>query len=119
IEVVQHHLNQVNKKKSLYCSPLTLQARRQQKAYQQAYLDNTFAVNEQGDRFSLLELSQKGVADPKIRKGELMVRARGFEEMANELGHVATFITFTCPSKYHRSYSQSGQVNPKWAGYTP
>ncbi|MCG3767813.1 replication endonuclease, partial [Vibrio cincinnatiensis] len=24
IEVVQHHLNQVNKKKSLYCSPLTL-----------------------------------------------------------------------------------------------
>ncbi|EKO3695066.1 replication endonuclease [Vibrio metschnikovii] len=119
IEVVQHHLNQVNKKKSLYCSTLTLQARRQQKAYQQAYLENTFAVNEQGDRFSLLELSQKGVADPKIRKGELMVRARGFEEMANELGHVATFITFTCPSKYHRSYSQSGQVNPKWAGYTP
>ncbi|MBN8161690.1 replication endonuclease, partial [Vibrio vulnificus] len=61
----------------------------------------------------------KGVSDPTIRKGELMVRARGFEDLAKELGHVATFLTITCPSKYHRCYSTSGQVNPKWAGHTP
>lgn len=48
-----------------------------------------------------------------------MVRARGFEDMAKELGHEATFLTITCPSKYHRSYSKSGDVNPKWEGYTP
>ncbi|MEF1257203.1 replication endonuclease [Vibrio sp. M260112] len=90
-----------------------------QKTYQQAYLENTVATYEHGQSFSLLELSQKGVSDPKIRKGELMVRARGFEELANELGHVATFLTMTCPSKYHRSYSTSGHANPKWGGYAP
>ncbi|SJN59899.1 Bacteriophage replication gene A protein (GPA) [Vibrio ruber DSM 16370] len=119
IETVLHHLNQVNKKTSLYCSRLTLKARIRQKAYQHEYLSNTFAVNEQGQRFSLLELSQKGVSDPKIRKGELMVRARGFEELAQDLGHEATFLTITCPSKYHRSYSKSGDINPKWEGLTP
>ncbi|WP_228448893.1 replication endonuclease [Vibrio spartinae] len=92
----------------MYCSRLTLKACIRQKAYQHEYLSNTFAVNEQGQRFSLLELSQKGVADPKIRKGELMVRARGFEELAKDLGHEATFLTITCPSKYRRSYSKSG-----------
>ncbi len=119
IETTLHHLNQVNKKTSLYCSRMTLAARIRQKAYQHEYLSNTFAINEQGQRFSLLELSQKGVSDPKIRKGELMVRARGFEELANELGHEAAFLTITCPSKYHRSYSKSGESNPKWAGFTP
>ncbi|GAL33615.1 putative replication protein [Vibrio maritimus] len=119
IETVLHHLNQVNKQKSLYCSQPTLIARQNQRAYQMAYLENTIATNELGQSFSLLELSQKGVSDPKIRKGELMVRARGFEDLANELGHVATFLTFTCPSKYHRSYSKTGHANPKWDGYTP
>lgn len=119
VETVLHHLNQVNKQRSLYCSQPTLIARLNQKAYQKAYLENTIATNELGQSFSLLELSQKGVADPKIRKGELMVRARGFEDLANELGHVATFLTITCPSKYHRSYSKSGHTNPKWGSYTP
>ncbi|SIO96559.1 Bacteriophage replication gene A protein (GPA) [Vibrio spartinae] len=48
-----------------------------------------------------------------------MVRARGFEELAQDLGHEATFLTITCPSKYHRSYSKSGAINPKWEGLTP
>lgn len=119
IETVMHHLNRINKRRSLYCSGPTLKARLQQRAYQQAYLESTIATNELGQSFSLLELSQKGVSDPKIRKGELMMRARGFEDLAKELNHVATFITITCPSKYHRSYSKSGQANPKWGGYSP
>lgn len=119
IETVLHYLNRVNKLTSLYCSKNTLIARIKQKAYQHAYLDNTIVMNDVGQRFSLLELSQKSVSDPTIRKGELMVRARGFEELANELGHVATFITITCPSKFHRSYSASGYPNPKWGGYSP
>lgn len=118
-EIVLHHLNQVNKRKSLYCSDVTLRARINQKAYQQEYLANTIATNDLGQSFSLLELSKKGVADPKIRKGELMMRARGFEELAKDLDHEATFLTITCPSKYHRSYAKSGDVNPKWGGYTP
>jgi hypothetical protein len=43
----------------------------------------------------LLELAQKGISDPKIRKAELMVRAGRFEDLAQELKHVATFLTLT------------------------
>lgn len=119
IETVLHHLNQINKKRGLYCSNWTLKARIKQKYVAEQYLSNTVATNEYGQSYSLLELSQKGVSDPKIRKAELMVRARGFEELAKELGHEATFLTVTCPSKYHRSYSKSGHENPKWGGFTP
>ena len=56
-------------------------------------MENTIVTNELGQSFSLYELSQKGVSDPKIRQGELMLRIRGLEELAKELGHVATFLT--------------------------
>lgn len=119
IETTLHHLNQVNKRKSLYCSNPTLIARKNQRINQQQYMENTIVTNELGQSFSLYELSQKGVSDPKIRQGELMLRIRGLEELAKELGHVATFLTFTCPSRYHRSYAKSGDVNPRWDGSTP
>ncbi|CAH0540905.1 replication endonuclease [Vibrio marisflavi] len=119
LEVVFHHLNYVNKKRSLYCSNNTLKARIAQKQYQQEFLANTIATNENGESFSLLELSQKGVADPKIRKGELMMRARGFEELAKSHGHQSAFLTITCPSKYHRAYATTGDENPNWQGFTP
>ncbi|WP_235869867.1 replication endonuclease [Veronia nyctiphanis] len=119
IETALRHLNQVNRRKGIYCSDETLSARASQKYHQEQYLSNTIVTNQHGQSFSLLELSKKGVSDPKIRKTELMVRARGFEDLANELGHTATFLTFTCPSKYHRSYATTGDENPKWGGYTP
>lgn len=119
IETTMRHLGEVNRCKAIYCSDETLSARAAQKFYQTKYLSNTIMSNQHGQSFTLLELSQKGVSDPKIRKTELMVRARGFEDLANELGHVATFLTITCPSKYHRSYATTGDDNPKWQGYTP
>ncbi|WP_238986576.1 replication endonuclease, partial [Vibrio vulnificus] len=82
-ELVFHHLNQENKHKSLYCSMPTLMARRQQKTYQKADLENTTATNELGQSISLLELSHKSVSDPTIRKVERMGSARGFAELAN------------------------------------
>ena len=48
-----------------------------------------------------------------------MVRARGFEDYATQKGHVALFLTITCPSKYHRAYSQSGDPTPNWNGTSP
>lgn len=119
IETALHFLNEINKQKSLYCSQLTLEDRRFQKKYQLQYLAKTFVSNELGQSFSLLELSKRGVSNPINRKNELMVRARGFEDVAKDLGHEARFLTITCPSKYHRAYARSGQKNVKWGGYTP
>ena len=49
----------------------------------------------------------------------MICRARGFENLAKDLGHEALFITITCPSKYHRAFSKSGSANPKWQGLMP
>ena len=41
------------------------------------------------------------VANPEIRRHELMVRMRGFEDMAQEQGKLGLFLTLTAPSSYH------------------
>lgn len=65
-------------------------------------LQNTIATNERtGDEVTLFELAERSQANPKLRRGELMLRIRGFEESSKELGHVAMFYTVTCPSRMH------------------
>jgi hypothetical protein len=57
------------------------------------------------------------VANPEVRRAELMVRMRGFEDYAKAAGHTALFYTLTTPSKFHR-YSGAG-LNPKYQHTTP
>ncbi|MBV5345921.1 MAG: replication endonuclease, partial [Rhodoferax sp.] len=75
-------------------------------------------VNEAGDALNLQEVADKSVSNPSIRRGELMVRARGFEEVAEFKDHQAYFLTLTCPSRFHR-FSALGKSNPLWTGETP
>ena len=46
-----------------------------------------------------------------------MTRMKGFEEIADELGHCAEFITATCPSEYH-AYNADGNANPNYKGHS-
>lgn len=48
-----------------------------------------------------------------------MVRIRGFEDYAKEMGYSALFLTMTTPSKYHRCFARTGDENPNWNGATP
>lgn len=112
-------LNQVNKFKQKYASNLTVLKRRQQLIHNEQLMGSFYLINEDNQRFSLKELSDLNVSNPKVRKAELMVRMRGFEELADELNHQGLFITLTCPSKYHAAYAVSGQRNKKYEGFTP
>lgn len=67
------------------------------------------------DNYTLAQLADLGMANKTLRRGELMTRIRGFEEIANELNHVAMFWTITCPSKFH----SVGGTNKKYNGATP
>jgi hypothetical protein len=113
------HLNFVNSKRQTYASNITTKNRIAQRLRNDELLSSSFIINEQGQRYSLKEISDLNVSNPKIRKDELICRARGFENLANDLGHEALFITLTCPSKYHRAFSKSGAPNPKWQGLMP
>lgn len=96
-------------------------AMRQRKRNQEnaKLLANTKLQNELGQTYSLEELSALGTSNKAIRRGELMTRIRGFEEIATELGDVGMFWTITAPSKYHAVLSKSGDLNPNYKGATP
>lgn len=100
-----------------YCSDLIFSARQQQRKETREYLERLVAVceTEDGERIEreLLELAKGSNSNPAVRRAELMTRVRGFEEYAKRKKHVAYFLTFTCPSRFHRN---SGD---RWNGATP
>lgn len=101
----------------IYCSHHAVNLRRGQKVRNRKILSGIIAANEQGDEFTLAELSDLAVSNPKIRRAELMVRMRGFEELAKEQGRVGEFYTITCPSKFHAT-KRGGIPNDKYQGAT-
>lgn len=67
---------------------------------------------------TLAEAAAASTSNPRNRRGELMVRIRGFEEAARDHRHAGWFCTLTAPSRFHRMLS-TGEPNPKWDGSTP
>ena len=115
-------LGYVHKNSEIYCSNETLYRRRQQNERNAAMLENTVAVNDLGQEWTLAELAAKGVANKAIRRAELMTRIAGFERIAIDCGHVGLFITSTCPSHMHAWRTVEGkshswtEPNPRYDG---
>ncbi|MAL48482.1 MAG: replication protein [Methylophaga sp.] len=118
IETAARTFNFIRKNAEKYASDLNVKRRQWQKKQQDEFLNNMLATNELGDTFLLSELKATSVSNPYIRKSELMVRCRGFEEYAKANDEIALFITMTCPGKYHRAHANSGDPIEKWNGST-
>ena len=122
-EKVARDLMLVNNDAGIYSSDETLFRRRGQKRRNRQMLEELLAINEQGDSYTLAELSDLSTSNPTIRRSELMVRIAGFEQVADQLDHVGEFITLTCPSRMHRAKLAGGKgkavENPKFDGTTP
>jgi hypothetical protein len=90
-----------------------------QKAKNAAWLKSCDVVDQEtGELFPLAEIAAKGISNPSIRRGELMVRIRGFEEIAAPRADVGLFATLTCPSAFHARHI-SGKPNERYNRATP
>ncbi|MBM0105612.1 replication endonuclease [Steroidobacter sp. S1-65] len=111
-------LGVVHRQRQVYASDRAVIHRRKRNKRAEALLKELVAVSDAGDQLELWEVRQKSNANPEIRRAELMTRLRGFEEVAAVAGHVAEFVTLTCPSAYHRTHAD-GTPNERFAGFAP
>lgn len=120
-------LGLVHAKADSYLSAESRRLYEQRQRANAAMLAATLAINDNGDEMTLAEVAQRSVANPAIRRGELMTRVAGFELCADKLGHVKRWAVLTCPSRMHK-YStirdKSGRVigvkeNRNYDGTTP
>jgi hypothetical protein len=118
-EHLQIALANVSKKHTPYASSMTVIEWREQKRRTREFLKGLDLENEEtGERISLIEKFDGSVANPSIRRGELMNRISGFEKICNDMGYVGEFYTVTAPSRYHATI-KTGHRNRKWNGASP
>ena len=104
---------QVCAQRQQYITDDTMRRRLNQDASNRAMLEATTLENEDGQTFTLAQLSEKSTSNPAIRRGELMTRIRGCEEWAEANGMVGIFTTQTTPSRFHAVHRHGG-INEKW-----
>jgi hypothetical protein len=103
-----------------YCSNEAAHSRVAQNRRNAQGLKNTKMLNvETGQEFDLAQLSDKSTSNNKIRRGELMLRMDGCDEVAQELGHMGLFVTLTAPGAYHAVIEKTGKPNRDYNGATP
>ncbi|MDC9598371.1 replication endonuclease [Xenorhabdus anantnagensis] len=111
-------VGQVQQAASPYVSRQALREWLEQKRRNREFFKHFDLENEKGERISLADTVVHSNANPAIRRCELMVRMRGFEDVANKMNCVGEFYTITAPAKYHATQYKGGFVK-SWDGATP
>ncbi len=108
---------------SPYVSHKTLVEYQAKKKANAAWVNLMTLINEQHDlELPLADAVLASISNPELRRIELMVRMRGFEELAAQQGYVGEFYTWTAPSKYHswkKGKSGKAYSNSKYKGASP
>lgn len=116
IEYSQIALSRVgnNANQSKYVSAMTLNNFLEAQAKQAKFLADYCIYNADEDiSVDLENVYQASTSNPENRRIEMMVRSRGFEEIAEVQGYTAAFVTWTLASKYHRNSKNWNGANPK------
>ncbi|WP_325890985.1 replication endonuclease [Grimontia sp. NTOU-MAR1] len=112
-------MGQVSNNASPYCSRDCQYEYEEQKKRNWEAIEATELFDaETEETVSLKDMVLKSVANPAIRRMELMVRTRGCEDIANHFGLTGLFLTLTAPSRYHNTYKKGGFI-PHWSGSSP
>lgn len=124
---LQEHINillgKVRKGVSAYVSNATMKVVRERKRAMMRWLAESEVMNEQHDLvISMKDCWEASNANPVNLRNEMMVRMRGFEDYAEEQGHVGVFFTWTAPSRFHawtQKHNGKAVENKRYEGATP
>lgn len=120
VEQLNRELMLTRKGVAPYVSEWTFRRYLERCAANKTLLENMEATNDQGQIYTLRELSELGISNPTNLRNELMTRLDGFEkysELPINGNWVPLFYTWTCPSRFH---PRSGKgKNPQYQGATP
>lgn len=116
---VMRHLGRVHKRRQIYCADMIVRWQAQRRAANLELLATLWAESDAGDSVNLLDIYHASLANPALRRAELLARIRGFERYADAHGHPALFVTLTAPSSYHARHAKSGEAIAQWNGATP
>ncbi|WP_434357371.1 replication endonuclease [Parasalinivibrio latis] len=122
-DVMREHLaiamGAVSKAATPYCSLDCLSEYKAQRSRNWEAIKNMELFNEEdGETAELESMVLKSVANPAIRRHELMTRVRGCEDLAAKMELAGQFYTLTTPSAYHNSRKRGGFVE-HWNGASP
>ncbi|MCL1127516.1 replication endonuclease [Shewanella surugensis] len=116
-------IGRVRKGVSPYVSYQCLLDFKARKRAQALWLEQMEVVNEEQElTLTLSEAVKASISNPKNRRVELMVRMRGFEDLAMANGYVGEFYTITAPSSYHAytvNKKSKAIANKKYKGTNP
>lgn len=101
IDQVARGFRMVHAKAQPYASNEAVNLRRKQAKRNRMMLEGFEAVNQEGQAYSLAQLSDLSVSNPTNRRHELMTRISGFETLAGQFGHQGLFVTLTAPAEFH------------------
>lgn len=110
----------VHRGRAAYVTEWTRRRRRRMRRAMYDALKSATLNGENGETLELFNVWKGSIANPTVRRAELMVRLRGFETIAAEQGHVARFFTLTAPSAFHPVTTVNGspQPNPRYTDKT-
>ncbi len=94
-------LHYVHYKAEPYASDDAVRRRIAQNRRNAATLESVTLENELGHRFTLAELAAKSISNKALKRGELMTRLRGCEDLATAANFAGVMFTLTCPSRFH------------------
>lgn len=118
VERVLRESGAVRKSRSPYISPWAFSRWQSTQQRNRNTLSNFIAVADDGDEVPLIDCIDASVSNPVNRRNELMVRMRGWEDIADALHLQGAMLTLTAPSQFHAIHF-SGARNEKFNGSTP
>jgi hypothetical protein len=119
IRALEHsniRLHYVHYRSDPYASNDAVRRRVAQNRRNAATLAAVSLENEHGQQFTLAELAEKSVANKALRRGELMTRLKGSEDLADAADFAGVMFTITCPSRYHavKNLGNKWRPNPNY-----